>query len=182
MELIAASSPVAPIPLRDARDDPAVVLDVVVTSKRELPADFWLERNVTLVVVHGHDVQRTTRPAMEVGSVEEDARVLHQSGDDFAVLLDARGAIFALGLELPLVLGETFGGALDSALVLHVAEMSAVTATTLDEFGRGLGEDALAAVAEDAGPIAFEERHVEHPGPLALRVVETHPFVGIGGD
>ena len=71
---------------------------------------------------------------------------------------------------------------LDPRLVLLVGEMGAVAAATLDEFGRGLGEDALAAVTEDAGPIAFEERHVEHPGPLALGVVETYPFVGVRGD
>ena len=55
--------------------------------------------------------------------------------------------------------------AFDALLVLLVGEVGSVTAATLDEFGGSLGEDPLAAVTEDAGPITFEERHVEHPSP-----------------
>jgi hypothetical protein len=57
--------------------------------------------------------------------------------------------------------------------------VGAVTATTLDQFGRGLREDTLAAVAKNARPIALEEGDVKHPRTLSLVVVETHPFVGI---
>jgi hypothetical protein len=57
--------------------------------------------------------------------------------------------------------------------------VSAVAAAALDELGRCLGEDALAAIAKDAGPVAFEESDVEHPRALTLVVVETDPFMSV---
>jgi hypothetical protein len=119
---------------------------------------------------------------MKVGTVEKDAGVLDQSGDDLAVLLDARRALAALGLELPLVRGEALGGLFDAALVLFVSEVRPVTATALDEFGGRLGEDALAAVTEDALPVALEEGHVEHPRALAFGVFEADPLVRVRGN
>jgi len=119
---------------------------------------------------------------MEIRTVEEDARVLDEFGDDLAVLLHAGSAVLALGFELPLIVGEPFGRSLDTLLVFLISEVRAVAATTLYQFGRGFGEHALATVAEDTRPIAFEERHVEHPGTLAFLVVETNPFVKVKGD
>ena len=121
-------------------------------------------------------------PRVEVGTIEEDAGVLDEASDDLPVLLHPGGAVLALGLELPLLGGESLGGLFDAALILLVGEVRPVTAATLDEFGRWPGEDALAAVAKDAGPVAFEEGDVEHPGALALRVFETHPLVRVTGD
>ena len=76
--------------------------------------------------------------------------------------------VLALGLELPLVGGEALGGLLDATVVLFVDEVRPVATTALHQLGRRPGEHALTAVAEDAGPVAFQEGHVEHPGSLAL--------------
>jgi hypothetical protein len=119
---------------------------------------------------------------VEVGSIEEDAGPLDQFRDDLSVLLHSCRGGAALGLELPLVVGEALRGLLDAPAVLLVDEVGTVAAASLDEFGRGTGQDPLAPVAEDAGPVALEERHVEHPRPLALGVLEADPFVGVGGD
>ena len=67
-------------------------------------------------------------------------------------------------------------------LVLLVGEVRPVAAAALDELGGGPGEHALAAVAEDARPVALEEGDVEHPGALALGVFETDPLVGVAGE
>jgi hypothetical protein len=118
---------------------------------------------------------------VEVGAIQEDAGALDEFGDNFTVLLHARRGTTALGLELPLIVGEPLGGLLHAALVLLVGEVCSVAATALDQFGRGPRQYALAAGAEDAGPVALEEGHVEHPGSLALGVLETHPLVGVAG-
>jgi hypothetical protein len=179
MEVRAARAPVTSVPLRDASDDVSVVFDLVVASKRQLPADLGLQRDVTLLVVDRHDVQRTSRSAMKVGSIEEDARVLDEPGDDLAVLLHARRTLTALGLELPLVGGQSLGGFFHAPLVLFVREVRSVTTTALDEFGRRFGQHALAPGPEDALPVALEEGHVEHPRALAFRIFETDPLVGV---
>src|ERR1039458_2427154 len=106
----------------------------------QLPTDFGLQRNVTLFVVDGHHVQRAARAPWKVGAIQKDARVLHELGDDLAVLLHPRGAVLALGFELPLVGGEPFRGLFDASLVFFVDEVRAVTTTALDELGRRSGE------------------------------------------
>ena len=116
---------------------------------------------------------------MKVGSVEKDARVLYQSGDDFPILFHSRGALAAPTLELPLIVGEAFRGFFDPALIHLVSKVGAVTAAALHEFGSGSGEYTLAPIAEYARPVAFEERHVEHPGALYIIVFKTDPLVGI---
>src|SRR5579863_5666612 len=116
---------------------------------------------------------------MKVGPIEKDARVLDQPGDDLAVLLHPGRPQATLGLELPLVRGEALGRLFHSPLVLLVGEVRPVAATSLDEFGGGLGQDALAARPEDALPIALQERDVEHPGALTLGVFKTDPLVGV---
>jgi hypothetical protein len=181
-EILAACAPVPAVPLRDARDDVATVLDLVVAPQRQLPADVGLQRDVALLVVQRHHVQGTARAAMEIGPIEEDARPLDQLGHDLAVLLHPRGGGSTLGLELPLVVREPLRGLLDAPAVLLVGEVGAVAATSLDQLGRGAGQHSLAPVTEDAGPITLEESHVEHPRPLALGVLETDPFVGVGGN
>ena len=74
------------------------------------------------------------------------------------------------------------GGPLDGAGVLLAGEVGAVGAAALDQLGGRPGEDALAAVAEDARPGADQEGHVEEPGALLVGIVEADPFVGIGGN
>lgn len=144
-----------------------------------MPADLGLERDVTLVGVYGQHVQGASRSAVKVRTIQEDAGILHQLGDYFSILLHSRGARVALGLELPLIIGESLGGLLDPATVLFVSEVGPVAAASLDQFGRGTSKNALAAVTEDAGPVTFEERHVKHPRSLVLVVLETDPLVGI---
>src|ERR1700689_585839 len=116
---------------------------------------------------------------MKVRTVEKDAGVLDESGDDLAVLLDARRTLAALGLELPLVRGQALGGLFDSSLIFFVREVRPVTAAALDELGSGFGEDALTAVPENALPVALEEGDVKHPRTLAFRVFEADPLVRV---
>ena len=66
-------------------------------------------------------------------------------------------------------------------LVVLVDEVGAVAAAALLEVGGGTGEDALAAVAVDAGPRAGEEREVEDPGALFVGVFEADPLVEVVG-
>ena len=137
MELRTAGTPVPAIPLGDARDHVPVVLDLFVASQRQLPAHLGLERDVALVIIDRHHVQRTARASMEVGTVEKDARVFNDSRRDLAVLLDSGRAGFSLGLELPLIVRQAFGRFFDPTLILFVSEVRAVAAAALDELGRG---------------------------------------------
>src|SRR5665213_1028409 len=181
MEIGAAGAPVTAVPLRDASDDVSVLFDLVVAPQWELPADLGLQRDVTLLVVDRHDVERASRTAMKVGSIEKDARVLDEPGDDLAVLLHARRSLTALGLELPLVGAQALGRFFHATLVLFVRKVRPVAATALDELGRCLGQHPLAPGPEDALPVALEERHVEHPRALTFRIFETDPLVGVRG-
>ncbi len=45
------------------------------------------------------------------------------------------------------------------------------------ELRRGLGEYALAALAEDATPAAFKEGHVKDPRTFFFGVFNTDPFM-----
>jgi hypothetical protein len=104
---------------------------------------------------------------------------LDDFGDDFTVLFYSGGAGAPLGLELPLIVGQSFGGLLDAALIFYVREVGAVTAAALYEFGGGSREHTLATGAKNARPVAFEEGYVEHPRALALGVLKADPFVGV---
>jgi len=83
-------------------------------------------------------------------------------------------------VELPQVRREVGGGPLDGAGVLLAGEVGAIGATTLDQLRGRTGEDALAAVPEDARPGTDQEGHIEEPGALLVGIVEADPFVGIG--
>ena len=119
---------------------------------------------------------------MKVRAVQKDARVLDNFGDDFTVLLYSRRAGTTLRFELPLVIRQALGGLLNPALIFGVGKMGTVTTATLHEFWRRTSEDTLATGPKNAGPITFEERHVEHPSALTLFVVKTYPFVGVVGN
>ena len=71
-------------------------------------------------------------------------------------------------LELPLVVTQTLGELLDLLFDLLVGFVRAVGATTLHQLGRGLGEHALAPLAEDAVPRRREERDIDLPLPALL--------------
>jgi hypothetical protein len=116
---------------------------------------------------------------VKVWSIEKNAGIFHESRDDFAVLFDARRAVFSLGFKLPLVIGQSFGGLFDPTTIFFVTEVCSVTATSLHEFRGRFGQDALAPVAENTRPVAFEEGDVKHPRSLASSVFKTDPFVGV---
>jgi hypothetical protein len=156
-----------------------VVLNVVIASKWKLPTYFGLEGDVTLVEIYRHDVQRAARTSVKVGTIEKDTRVLDELRDDLAILFDTSGSLLTLGFKLPLVTRETLGCFFNAAAVIFVCEMCAVTATPLHELRTRTSEDALAAVSENTRPVAFEKRHVEHPGSLVVLVLETDPLVGV---
>jgi hypothetical protein len=109
-------------------------------------------------------VQRATRAGLEAGPVEEHARVLVQAGAPLALAgVGPHALLQADFLELPLVVAEPLGQLLDVLLDLLLRLVRAVGATALDQLGRGLGEHALAALAEDAVPRRHEERDVDLP-------------------
>jgi len=116
---------------------------------------------------------------MKVRAIEENAGVLNESRRHLTVFLNLRRAVFALSLELPLVIGQSLRGFFDATSVLVVTEVRTVTAASLNELGTRFGEDSLTTVAKDAGPIALEECHIEHPGALVFVVGETYPLVGV---
>ena len=84
-------------------------------------------------------------------------------------------------VELPLLGGQALGVGQHGGLVVLVDEVGAVAAAPLLQIGGGTGEHALAAGAVDAGPRAGEERHVEDPGAVLVRVLEGDPLVEIVG-
>ena len=118
-------------------------------------------------------------PPAKSGLVEEDAGVVDEPRDGLAALVLVDHALLG-AVVLPLVGRQGGGRLLDPAGVLLVDEVGAVAAAALDELGRGAGEHPLAPVAEDAGPVARQERDVEHPRPLFLVVLEADPLVRVG--
>src|SRR5205085_9505369 len=64
-ELLAARSPVAPVPLTDGGGDVAVVMHLLVTLQRQLPAHVGLELEVRPSLFDGGPVQSTPGTAGE---------------------------------------------------------------------------------------------------------------------
>ena len=115
---------------------------------------------------------------MEVRSIEEDAGILDESRSRFTVLIGLDDPVLALGLELPLVVGETFRG-LDHALdVFFVDEVCSVAAAALGEFGGVPVEDTLTAVVENTRPVTFKKCDVENKRAIFVVGLETDPLVG----
>ena len=123
--------------------------------------------------------RRSPTPPGKSGLVQEDAGVVDQPGHGLAVLVDVDHVLLG-AVVLPLLGGQGGGRLLDPPGVLLVDEVGAVAAAALHELGRGPGEHPLAAVAEDAGPVAGQERGVEDPRPLLFVVLEAEPLVRVG--
>ena len=118
---------------------------------------------------------------MEVRSIEEDAGILDESRGRFTVLIGFDDPVLALGLELPLVVGETFRG-LDHALdVFFVDEVCSVAAAALGEFGGVPIEDTLTAVVENTRPVTFKKCDVENKRSIFVVSLETDPLMGFEG-
>src|SRR3546814_17685223 len=83
------------------------------------------------------------------------------------------------GAELPLLAGEAGRVGQRLRLVVLVDEVGAVAAAALPELGGRPGEHPLAAPPADARPRAGEERAVEDPGAVLLRILDGHPFVHV---
>ena len=116
---------------------------------------------------------------MKIRSIEKDAGILHESSHQLSVALLPRRPVFALGLELPLICCQSQGRFFDAASILFVNEVGAVAATALDELFGWPRQYSLAPVAEDAGPVTFEESDVKDPGLFSLVIFEAEPFVGV---
>ena len=115
----------------------------------------------------------------EVRAVEEDAGVVDQPGHGLTVLVRVDDVLLD-PVVLPLLRRQGRGGLLHPPGVLLVDEVRPVAAASLHQFGGGPGEHPLAAVAEDAGPVARQERDVEDPRPLLVLVLEAEPLVRVG--
>ncbi len=126
-------------------------------------------------------MERTSRPTMEIGSIQKDAGVFDQARRTFAFFVGGDNPVLGLGLELPLVVSKPLGGLLHPLDVLSVHEMSAVTAAPLDQLLRRAGQHTLATTTKNAVPATFEEGDVKNVGLLEFLVIETHPFVGVVG-
>ena len=129
--------------------------------------------------VRGRDVEGAADTPGEPGLVEEDAGVIDEPRHDLAVLVLVDDALLG-AVVLPLLGAEGGRRLLDAAGVLLVDQMGAVAAAALHQFWRGAREHPLAAVAEDTGPVARQERDVERPRPLLLVVLEADPLVRVG--
>ena len=119
-------------------------------------------------------------PAAKSGLFKKMQASPTQLGHGLAVLVDL-DHVLLLAVVLPLFGGQGCRRLLDPPGVLLVDQVGAVAAAALHELGRRPGEHALAAVAEDAGPVAGEERGVEDPCPLLFVVLETQPLVRVDG-
>ena len=124
-------------------------------------------------------MEGTAGAAVKVWSIEKNASILHELGHHLAILFDSGSAVFALVNELPLIGGKALGRFLGALAILLVGEVCTVAATALNHLWRGSCVNALATSPENTGPVTLEERYVEHPRPLALRIVEADPLVGI---
>ena len=158
----------------------AVVLDLVLAAQWELPADLGLIRERVDAPLEGGRVERAARPGAEVGAVQEDASVLVETGHQLAVLVGVDDRLLG-AVVLPLGGREGLGDLLDTPCVLLVDQVGAITAAALHELGCGAGEHALAALAEDALPIARQEADVEDPGAFLVLVLEADPLTGVDG-
>ncbi len=153
-----------------------LVIDLVFAPKGKLPADLGLERQMIDPTPSGCDVEGAPRSGREAGPVQEDAGVVDEAGHRLTMFVHVDDVLLR-AVVLPLLGREGGRGLLDPTGVLLVDEVGAVAATALNQFGRRAGENTLAAVPEDAGPVTREERDVEHPRPLLLVVLEAEPLV-----
>lgn len=155
VESLATLTPISTVPLSDGGPNVSECVNFVFATQRELPADFGLEGDIALVIVHREEVEGAARSPMKIRAVQEDARVFYEPSRGFSIFVSFNDAVFPLGLELPLVVGETLGRLHDSLDILFVNEVRTVAATTLSEIGGVAIENPLATVVEDAGPVTF---------------------------
>src|SRR5205814_5163302 len=80
VEVLTACSPMGAFPLPDGRGDVAAAVVLLVAAKGELPAHVGLEGQMGNAAVHGCHMERATGAGGEAGTVEEDARAVHQAG------------------------------------------------------------------------------------------------------
>jgi hypothetical protein len=116
---------------------------------------------------------------MKIGSIQENAGILHQPGREVTLLGSLDDALLASLFELPLIGRELLGDLFNLFGIVFIDEMCAVAATTLDEFGGVTGQDTLAAAPKDARPIAFEPGDVESKRAMFSLALETKPFVSV---
>ena len=181
MELGATGTPVTTLPLPHGGDDVAIVSHLILSPQGELPADLWLPEHEALVVVGRGDVEGAAGSSGESRPVQEHAGIVDEGGRRLAVGVRHDELVRRIVLELPLVAREQ--GRLGQGVgdVLLVEQVGAVAAAPLDEVAGILGQDALAAGTEDAGPAALEIGEVEAPRPLFVRRVEADPLVRVSG-
>ena len=158
---------------------PLVVVHLVLAPEGELPAHLGLERHRVHPAPHCCDVEGAARSGREVRAVEEDAGVLVEACDRLAVLVGVDHGLLD-AVVLPVLRRERGGDLLHVPGVLLVDEMRSVAAAALHQLRCRSGQHSLAPVAEDAGPVARQERAVEDPRPFLVFVFEAQPLVRVG--
>ena len=150
-------------------------------AQRQLPAHVGLGLHEAASLVEGEQVQGAPGAGREAGSVEEDAGAVDDPGLAGGLLTLGHGvgtleldpaALLGRLLVLPLLGAQLADGLADPLLVVGVGEVRAEGAAAVVG---PVGVDALAAAAEDAGPVGGEPGEVAAVDRVAVsRVGELH--------
>ena len=157
----------------------------VLQADRDLPTHRRLPVHRPLARFECGDVQRTADAALEAHPVQEDARIVDESGDRrpaavlFGVALAQMSLLHHLGVELHVARLEPLDMSLQVLDVVVVGEVGAVAAAAELQLRCRLVEDALATAAVDARVVRAEICRVEQPGAVLVGVLEADPLVQI---
>ena len=163
VQVVAARAPAAAVVLADRDLEVAGVVGavdpVVGAADRQLPADVRLGLQRLPALLEGERVQGAAGTAREAGAVHEDAGAVDPAGLAVAVLVqhgdaavgpDPALGVGPLGEVLPQLGGQPRRVAQDALLVVLVRVVGAQRAAAV-RLAAALA-DAVAALAEDAGP------------------------------
>lgn len=181
VEVVAAFTPVAAVPLADDRGHSSVRFGLILPTERQLPADLRFEFDVAHPSTSGLEVQCAPGTGGKSRSVEKDAGIVDEPGPRVAAVEFTHDAVLAFSVELPHLRRELTGHCFGTTGIVVISEVGTVGAAPLHEFRGGFRQHPLASRAEDAVPPTGQERHVEEPGAFLLGIVKADPFVGIVG-
>ena len=150
MEVVSAFAPATAIPLLDGGRDVSGFADGFFSPQGELPAHIWLHGDVARATPHGGVVERTPCAGVKIGPIEEDASIIDEPCGDRSVSVGLRDAPLGLGFELPFFIRQGRGPTFDFGHIGIINEVRTIRTATLDEVFGWTGENALAALAEDA--------------------------------
>ena len=104
MEVVAAFTPVTPLPFSDGRDNITTVFYVLLESYWNLPAHVWFPVHMALAGFFSSNVERTTGAAFKARRVVEDTGAINDTCFRFTIFVGGKPAlVFCLGLVLPML-------------------------------------------------------------------------------